>query len=205
MSALTSAASILSARPRAVAPLLAAGAGAGTWLAAEYLLHRFVGHGRGNSAFATEHRLHHARGSYFAPTRKKVLHVLPVWAVLAAIAVALLGPTAGLCYAVALGVTYAGYELLHRRLHTHAPRGPVGRWLRRHHFLHHFHDPSGNHGVTVHLFDRIGGTLRQPAGQVRVPERLAMSWLLDPATGEVRAEHARDYALVRRSARGLQS
>jgi sterol desaturase/sphingolipid hydroxylase (fatty acid hydroxylase superfamily) len=180
---------------------LAALAGAATWLGSEYLLHRFVGHGRGHSAFATEHRLHHARGNYFAPTARKIRYVLPVLGGISALAMLVAGVWAGLAYALALGFTYAGYEVLHRRLHTHPPRGPLGRRLRRHHFLHHFHDPGGNHGVTVHLLDRLGGTRLPDRGPVRVPERLAMSWLLDPADGQVRPEHAADYTLVRHGAR----
>jgi hypothetical protein len=189
-----------------LAPMAAAAAaGSFSWIVAEYVLHRFVGHGRGHSAFATEHRLHHARGGYFAPTRTKVAYVLPVWLLIAAIAAVLSGPGPGLTFALALGLTYSGYEILHRRLHTHAPRGPVGRWLRRHHFRHHFHDPAGNHGVTVHLLDRVAGTQLPDDGPVRVPERLAMRWLLDPDGGRVLPEYAADYTLVRRASRDLRS
>lgn len=89
---------------------------------------------------------------------------------------------------------YVAYEVVHRRAHTHAPRGPYSRWVRRNHFTHHFLTPRTNHGVTSPLWDRVFGT-HEPLGVVRVPARHAMPWLLDPATGEVRAELAADYRL----------
>lgn len=175
----------------------ATAAGATTWLFAEYLLHRFVGHGRGRSAFAIEHRRHHSVGDYFAPTSKKVAHVTPVIAAIALVASLVAGPLVGVPYGLGLAAMYCAYELLHRRLHTHPPRGWYGRWARRHHFFHHFHDPALNHGVTTPLFDLAFGTRSVAGTPVRVPERLAMRWLVDPETGSVRAEHARDYELRR--------
>jgi len=108
-----------------------------------------------------------------------------------------LGRRRGLAFTAGLTAMYGAYEVLHRLAHTHAPKTAYGRWLRRHHFHHHFHDPSGNHGVTSPLGDFCFGTER-PVGVVRVPRRQAMPWLIDER-GELRPEHAADYVLVGRA------
>jgi hypothetical protein len=38
----------------------------------------------------------------------------------------------------------------------------------------------------------------EPAGEIRVPEKLAMPWLFDPATGAVSARFADRYRLIPR-------
>ncbi|MBI5517021.1 MAG: sterol desaturase family protein [Deltaproteobacteria bacterium] len=174
-------------------------AGALGWSFTEYALHRWVGHDpRSKRAFAVEHRTHHAQRGYFTPTGTKALAAAPLLGAGALGAGALLGAP-GVSFFAGFAAAYVGYEVLHRRLHTHGPRGPLGRFLRRHHFTHHFVGPQHNHGVTSPLWDKVFGTLRDP-GVLRVPEKHAMDWLLDPATGEVREAYARDYVLHRRGA-----
>jgi sterol desaturase/sphingolipid hydroxylase (fatty acid hydroxylase superfamily) len=92
-------------------------------------------------------------------------------------------------------VTFYGvYEWLHRREHTHAGIGAYGRWARRHHFHHHFVDGRRNHGVTTPIWDLVFGTYARPE-RIRVPAKLCMAWLLDPATGAIRERHAATYEL----------
>lgn len=172
-------------------------AGVLTWWILEYVLHRFVGHmPRGRSLFSREHRRHHAEGDYFAPTLTKAVNVTPVMVAVGALLSLAVGPGPGLAYTGGLAVMYVAYELFHRRLHTHAPRNAYGRWARRHHFHHHFVNPKANHGVTTPLGDLVCRTL-DPKTRIPVPERLAMSWLLDPETGEVAAPYREEYTLVR--------
>jgi hypothetical protein len=94
--------------------------------------------------------------------------------------------------------TYFGYEVAHRRIHTHPPTNAYGRWSRRSHFHHHFGAPMRNHGVTSNVWDRVFGTYDEP-GVVTVPRRMAPVWMVDE-TGEVLAEFAGDY-LVKGGAR----
>ncbi len=179
-------------------PVLCLAAGAATWTLAEYLLHRFVFHGRsGRGPGALEHRLHHARPDYFAPWWQKALAALAVTALLLPGVGLAAGARASLSFTLGFIAAYLAYEVLHRRVHTHAPRGPYGRWRRRNHFAHHFVDPRLAHGVTSPVWDLVFGT-RLPLEPVPVPSRLAMRWLLD-ADGRVRADLARDYVLVGRS------
>ena len=86
---------------------------------------------------------------------------------------------------------YFGYEVAHRRTHTHPPRNRYGRWARRSHMHHHFGAPMRNFGVTSPVWDKVFGTYDDP-GVVTVPRRMAPVWLLDE-TGEVMAAFADDY------------
>ncbi|MCA9579445.1 MAG: sterol desaturase family protein [Sandaracinaceae bacterium] len=184
------------------AVLIALCAGALTWSFLEYCIHRWLGHDRrlrGN-LFGQEHTRHHSEGDYFAPTYKKLLAALAALLVVLPPSVLVAGPLLGASYAGGLVAFYLYYEVLHRREHTHAGIGPYGRWARRHHFYHHFVDPSVNHGVTSPLWDVVFGTYRAP-GVIPVPAKLQMRWLADPSTGDVRAPYAAFYTLRGRAAR----
>lgn len=183
------------------------GLGALSWSFAEYALHRFSGHGPRAKAsqrkpglfdgdFGSEHQAHHADTRYFTPTSRKLGLAAVALPVLAGAGSLLVGPRHAVSFALGFGSAYAWYEIVHRRTHTHAPRGAYSRWARRHHLHHHFESPRSNHGVSTPLWDLVFGTRQRP-GQIRVPRRHAPSWLTDPGTGEVRPEYARDYALAR--------
>lgn len=187
-------------------------AGALTWSASEYVIHRFVGHGPRRArptkfvrrwltpsglaaAFNEEHLAHHTDPQYFAPTSQKALAALVTTGVAAAVGSLLVGPRRAVPFALGLGSTYFGYEILHRRIHTHPPTGGYSRWVRLHHLYHHHKSPRQNHGVTTPLWDRVVGTEVRVTERLRVPRRAAAPWMLD-AAGELRAEHADDYELV---------
>lgn len=169
------------------------------WSLCEYLLHRFLGHDKRTwpNGFAAEHTRHHSQGDYFAPAWKKGLAALAALLIVTPLAVWAAGLAHGGLFSAAFVAMYLTYEGLHRRAHTHPGLGRYGRFLRRHHFYHHFADPKTNHGVTSPLWDWLFGTLAATP-QLRVPEKLAMVWLVDPQSGEVREEFRRDYALVRK-------
>jgi sterol desaturase/sphingolipid hydroxylase (fatty acid hydroxylase superfamily) len=102
-------------------------------------------------------------------------------------------------FAVGFVGMYVAYEVVHRRLHTHRGVGAVGRYLRRHHFHHHFGNPRLNHGVTSPIWDVVFGTFQAP-GVITVPEKLAMDWLVDPQTGDVHEDLATLWRLRRAAA-----
>ncbi len=167
-----------------------------TWSFAEYCIHRWLGHDarlRPN-AFESEHTRHHAAGDYFAPAWKKLLAAALAMAVLAPLVSLAAGRPMGFAYTAGLVPFYLVYEVVHRRAHTHAGLGAYGRWLRRHHFAHHFVDPRTNHGVTSPLWDVVFGTYRS-VDVITVPHRLAMPWLVDTESGDVREEFAQHYRL----------
>jgi len=172
-------------------------AGAFLWTFIEYALHNWRGHkGKGKNEFSREHLKHHAETDYFTPTPKKVVAASKGLMVLAPIALLALGWFYGATFTIGFLVGYIGYEVIHRRLHTHAPRGFYGRWARKHHFTHHFTRPNDNHGVTQPIWDLVFGTYVQPE-RVRVPRKHAMDWLVDE-NGEVRERYRRDYELTGR-------
>ena len=171
-------------------------AGVLTWTFLEYVIHRWLGHDRrfrGNPA-GVEHIRHHVEGDYFAPTWKKAMIAVILIAILSGPASLIAGRVIGLTYVLGFTGFYGLYELQHRREHTHAGLGWYGRWARRHHFYHHLVDGRANFGVTSPLWDLAFGTYRAP-GIIKVPPRLAMVWLIDPATGAIHADHAGTYVL----------
>ena len=139
-------------------------------------------------------------GDYFAVPWKKAAVTTPFAAALAGPGWLLAGTT-GLAYVAGLVAFYVVYEWLHRSEHTHGGVGPYGRWARRHHFHHHLVDARTNFGVTSPLWDLVFRTYRSP-GVIKVPPRLTMRWLVDPATGAVRPRHADTFTLGAR--RGAQ-
>lgn len=158
------------------------------WTLGEYLIHRFAMHAlRGRGITSREHLNHHAdRDS-----------ILEKW-FLAWTGVVIVGLTLGTTLHAAVGVGwvlgYGFYDLQHWRAHKRPPRSRYQRWLRRHHFHHHFGHPKDNLGVTWPLWDLAFGTYHRP-GVIRVPRRMAMVWLLDNQ-GDVRPEHAADYQVA---------
>lgn len=180
---------------------LALAIGAATWSLLEYLLHRFLGHDRRTmpNFFSVEHSRHHSEGDYFAPTWKKALVAIAISGLTFGLLRLLVDPAIAAAYTTGFVGMYGTYEVLHRRAHTHAGIGAYGRFLRRHHFHHHFANPKSNHGVTSPVWDLAFGTY-EPATEVRVPVKLAMRWLVDPRTGRVRERFAAQYRLVGRAA-----
>jgi Fatty acid hydroxylase len=175
---------------------LAAAAGIAGWSASEYLIHRYLGHewAKRRNAFSVEHVRHHATTSYFAASWKKAAAAAASAAIVGPLASAAVGRRRGVAFTAGYVAMYVSYEVLHRRAHTHPPTGHYSRWLRKHHFHHHFMSPKMNHGVTSPLWDHVFGTHQAP-GPIRVPARHAMQWLLDE-DGQVAEAYRDDYVLV---------
>lgn len=192
-------------------------AGALAWTASEYLIHRFIGHGpkrkRATSTlelltpgglaaeFNAEHLAHHTDPKYFALTGKKVVTAAAAIPTIGAVLSPLLGVRRAVPFAVGFAAMYGAYEIVHRRLHEQPPTGPYSRWVRRNHLQHHHRSPRHNHGVTSPVFDAVFGT-RRPLEKLRVPRAVAPVWLIDPVTGDARAEFAADYEIWSPTKRG---
>lgn len=185
----------------AIAAFTAFAAGAIGWSLTEYSLHRWAGHPRSGSRgpMTKEHLDHHRNPDYFTPWWRKLMLALPVTLVVGPVAVALLGLPAGLSLLAGYVGAWLGYEWLHRRIHTVAPRNRYGDWARRHHLAHHFTSPQTNHGVTSPLWDQVFGTFRE-APSVRIPAKRLPIWL-QPALA-ARARFVDAYTVVGRPALG---
>ena len=154
--------------------------GAALWTLAEYLLHRFAMHAlNGRGIMSREHLEHHV-GSGWSFSHTHLLSWAGVnlgglvrWAPIGWLVAG--GP--GLALGAGWCFGYAGYEHQHAMAHLRGPSGRYSAWLRRHHFHHHFCHPRANHGVTTSVWDHLFGTHQRPE-RVRVPRRLAQSWML---------------------------
>ncbi|MBU6160775.1 MAG: sterol desaturase family protein [Myxococcales bacterium] len=167
-----------------------------TWTLLEYAIHRWLGHDARTrpNVFESEHTQHHAAGDYFAATSKKVVVAVAMLGLLVVPGWWLVGMVRGVAFAAGLASCYGYYEWIHRRAHTHAPLTAYGRWVRKHHFSHHFADPRVNFGVTSPLWDIVFGTHRA-AGVIVIPRRLVMPWLVEPGAHQIRSDFSADYAI----------
>ena len=82
----------------------------------------------------------------------------------------------GVFFSLGFAGMYFIYEITHRRFHVKEPLIRYGLRMRKHHFFHHFGNPSINHGVTTAFWDRVFRTYQQPK-IVRVPKKMTMTWL----------------------------
>lgn len=174
--------------------LIAALLGLTAWTLLEYALHRIAGHILRRGRFRRDHARHHAEVSWFAPLTVKLGAMTLVGLATFPLAALIAGLAPGAVFAATLMLTYAGYEWLHQRAHTHAPQNRYGAWVRRHHFWHHFGDPTRNHGVTTPIWDLVFRTYSAP-GTIRVPQKRAMPWLCDPTTGQIHPPYRHAYTL----------
>jgi len=163
------------------------------WTLGEYLIHRFAMHAlRGRGITSREHLNHHA-------DRDSILEKwFLAWTGVMLVGLALdtaLHPAVGAGWVLGYGF----YDFHHWHAHKRRPHNRYQRWLRRHHFHHHFGHPRDNLGVTWPVWDLVFGTYRRP-GVVRVPRRMAMVWLLDDQ-GDVRPDFAADYQVAGTAAR----
>jgi sterol desaturase/sphingolipid hydroxylase (fatty acid hydroxylase superfamily) len=166
------------------------------WSLAEYLMHRFAMHqAKGRGLASKEHLRHHAeRDSVLESWYFAWSGVVLAGFGMGAVASRVLGPV-GWCLGVGWVAAYGLYDWIHWRAHRRPVANPYERFVRRHHFHHHFGHPMANHGVTSPFWDMVFGTYERVDGPVRVPRRLAMVWLADD-DGQVRPEYADDYALA---------
>lgn len=134
----------------------------------EYGLHRFVLHNRTlyKSPLTADvwKRIHYDH--HQDPNRLDVLFGSPTNTL-----VGVLAPTLPLGYlidewpgalaAAALGmVLFAFYEFCHCVQHlNYVPRSAWLRRIKKHHMAHHFHNETGNFGITSTFVDRLVGTL----------------------------------------------
>jgi len=159
-------------------------AGVAGWLVAEYWIHRVLGHlWRARTPFRVEHIRHHAEGNYFAPASKKALAAVVLLPAMTAVAWLMLPLGRALLFSSGFLGMYLLYEAIHYAIHTRPPHHAYGRWIRRHHLVHHFNSAATNHSVSLPLFDRLWGTHRD-VSEVRVPRGLAPPWMLTLPDGE---------------------
>jgi len=139
-------------------------AGIAFWTLAEYWLHRKFFHWR---RFARFHFfLHGAHHEYpddhgrlvFPPTASLGLAV-PIFG----LCVLVMGFETGLPFFGGFIVGYLWYDMTHYWTHVAKPKTRWGKFLRRHHMMHHFSEPHRKFGVTTPFWDLVFGTYGSPA------------------------------------------
>lgn len=153
------------------------------WTLTEYLLHRFVFHFSPRNPPAWLHRLiflfhgiHHVqpwdKTRLVMPPGVSVPLALLFYALFAWVLVDLLAAPAWLSPVFgAFLAGYLAYDLLHYAAHHLPMNSAAGRWLKRHHLLHHHVTPDERFGVSSPLWDVILRTLKpgeQPADDERI-------------------------------------
>lgn len=168
------------------------------WTFLEYALHGWLGHWRkGRARFTRQHLKHHATTDYFFPFVEKFIVFVPAISLIAPGAIALSGLQLGMLFTLGTVSGWLFQEVVHRRMHTHAPRNAYGRWARRHHLHHHFANPKTNHGLTTSLWDHVFRTYEKP-GVITVPGKQVprLSWILEVGESKVAAAFAGDYRIA---------
>jgi sterol desaturase/sphingolipid hydroxylase (fatty acid hydroxylase superfamily) len=135
---------------------------------AEYLLHRFVLHGRflyrsplTVLLWRRIHYDHHADPDDLRVLFGALYTTMPaIAAVTLPVGLGIAG-AAGAAAAFGAGVAcMIVYEFCHCLDHLRCgPRNRILQALRRRHLLHHFHNERGNFGITSFVCDRLAGTL----------------------------------------------
>jgi len=142
---------------------------------AEYGLHRYVLHGRflykvplTASLWKRIHFDHHRDphdlrvlfGALYTTVPTLALVALPIgWTV---------GGRAGAAAAFAAGsLIICFYEFCHCVQHLHyMPKSPFLQRIKRLHLAHHFHNETGNYGITTSIWDRVFRTLYEEAKDI---------------------------------------
>lgn len=167
------------------------------WTVAEYTVHRFGFHvsrdaevkvqesveqlGESDPAlpaignweqlrYFLAHGVHHTH-----PNDSKRLVMPPVVSVPLAVLFylifrAVFGPINMLPAFAGLVVGYLFYDMTHYAVHHVRPRTRLGRYLKKHHFRHHYMDPTKNYGVSSPAWDVVMGTLNRSVGGDVSPE-----------------------------------
>jgi sterol desaturase/sphingolipid hydroxylase (fatty acid hydroxylase superfamily) len=132
-----------------------------------YVLHRWVLHSRWMFKIAPLagmwkriHYDHHQDPNHLEVLFGALYTTLPTIIVATAPLGYAIGGIGGACAAVATGlITTCFYEFCH--CIQHLAYKPRSKWLaeiKRRHMAHHFHDETGNFGITSFLWDRLFGT-----------------------------------------------
>jgi len=141
------------------------------WTMAEYLLHRFFFHYHPSDPayeriFFLFHGVHHAQPQ----DKTRLVMPPPVSIILAGIFYALFYVVIGLLLKAPLWVNpvmagfvlgYLFYDLTHYATHHFPMRGPIGKYLKRHHMQHHYKSPDIRFGVSSPLWDLVFRTMEE--------------------------------------------
>jgi sterol desaturase/sphingolipid hydroxylase (fatty acid hydroxylase superfamily) len=137
--------------------------GALLWTLAEYLLHRWVFHYVGPSAWQRRmhfiiHGVHH---DYPQDATRLVMPLgasIPMGVVFFTLFRLTMGPVYGAPFFIGFGLGYLAYDGLHFAVHHFRMSSRAGKWLKRYHMIHHHTGVDARYGVSSPLWDYVFGT-----------------------------------------------
>jgi sterol desaturase/sphingolipid hydroxylase (fatty acid hydroxylase superfamily) len=140
-------------------------AGVLTWTLTEYVLHRYVFHWtkdtpRGRRLHFLIHGVHHD----YPSDKDRLVMPLGVSVPLSLFfywlfVMVMFGVHLGEPFFAGFVVGYLAYDGTHYAIHHFRPQTRIGKWLRRHHMLHHHADHDGGFGVSSPLWDLVFRTM----------------------------------------------
>ncbi|TNF24194.1 MAG: fatty acid hydroxylase [Deltaproteobacteria bacterium] len=139
------------------------------WSLSEYWLHRKFFHWtRPERLHYIIHGAHHIYPNdnsrvVFPPTASLILGAL-----FYGLFLLVLGYAMSLPFFAGFVVGYLWYDMTHFWTHVAKPKTRYGKFLRRHHMLHHFSEPEKKFGVSSPAWDFVFGTYGKPAGKGKI-------------------------------------
>ena len=142
------------------------------WTLAEYVLHRYVFHWmkdtpRGRRIHFLLHGVHH---DYPNDADRLVMPLgfsIPLSVVFYSLFHFAMTVRFGEPFFVGFVLGYLMYDGTHYAIHHFKQRTRLGKWVKRHHMLHHHLDHDGGFGVSSPLWDLVFGTMPVPKRPVK--------------------------------------
>jgi dihydroceramide fatty acyl 2-hydroxylase len=137
------------------------------WSLTEYFLHRYVFHWWKDTAWGRRvhfllHGVHHDFPNDGDRLVMPLLTSVPLAIIFYVSFYFLLGGTR-LCepFYAGFALGYLGYDGTHYAVHHFKQTSRIGKFVKRHHMLHHHADHSGGFGVSSPIWDFVFGTMPQ--------------------------------------------
>jgi sterol desaturase/sphingolipid hydroxylase (fatty acid hydroxylase superfamily) len=133
------------------------------WTFFEYFFHRVLFHLMGALPWGERfafimHGCHHADPADATRNVLPLVVTIPLGIAISAASLLFFRPADFLFPLGIFGVGYLSYDLLHYAFHQVNLPWRLGRYLKRHHLLHHHRDSGTNFAVTFPLWDKVFGT-----------------------------------------------
>ncbi len=134
------------------------------WTLAEYVLHRWVFHWTNDSPFGKRvhflfHGVHHDFPSDKDRLVMPLLLSVPLGVMFYTLFLAVLGLRIAEPAFAGFAVGYLCYDGTHYAVHHFKQTSRIGRYIKRHHMLHHHADHDGGFGVSTPLWDHVFRTM----------------------------------------------
>src|SRR5687767_10399463 len=112
-----------------------------SWIILEYILHRFVLH---KEPINKSHKYHHDIPADDSNLVIPLIVSIPITLAYCSIALLLFSFVQVFFLVLGLLAGYVFYEYVHYTIHQSKPKSKLMRYLRKHHYLHHFKYPDKN-------------------------------------------------------------